>query len=79
MKEVKVTELRQNLPEYLAKVARGQRVRVTSRGRVIAELAPPSASRKDVEAARARLRGTVLKYDTPTEPVIDPGDWDVNR
>jgi len=79
MEEVKVTELRQNLPEYLAKVARGQRVRVTSRGRVIAELTPPSVSRKDVEAARARLRGTVLKYDKPTEPVIDPGEWDVNR
>jgi prevent-host-death family protein len=79
MEEVKVTELRQNLPEYLAKVARGQRVRVTSRGRVIAELTPPSASRRDVEAARARLRGTVLKYDKPTEPMIDPGEWDVNR
>jgi prevent-host-death family protein len=79
MEEVKVTELRQNLPEYLAKVARGQRVRVTSRGRVIAELTPPSVSRKDVEAACARLRGTVLKYDKPTEPVIDPGEWDVNR
>jgi prevent-host-death family protein len=79
MEEVKVTQLRQNLPEYLAKVARGQRVRVTSRGRVIAELTPPSASRKDVEAARARLRGIVLKYDKPTEPVIDPGEWDVNR
>lgn len=79
MEEVKVTELRQNLPEYLAKVARGQRVRVTSRGRVIAELTPPSASRRDVEAARARLRGTVLKYDKPTEPVIEPGDWDANR
>lgn len=72
MEEVKVTELRQNLPAYLAKVKRGQRVRVTSRGKVIAELAPPSASRKEVEAARGRLRGSVLKYERPTEPVIDP-------
>ena len=79
MEEVKVTELRQNLPEYLAKVRRGQRVRVTSRGRVVAELAPPSASRKEVAAARARLRGSVVKYDNPTGPVIDPGEWDVNK
>ena len=79
MEEVKVTELRQNLPEYLAKVKRGQRVRVTSRGKVVAELAPPSASREEVEAARARLRGSVLKYDKPTEPVIDPGEWDANK
>ncbi|MBI4207683.1 MAG: type II toxin-antitoxin system prevent-host-death family antitoxin [Betaproteobacteria bacterium] len=79
MEEVKVTELRQNLPEYLAKVKRGQRVRVTSRGKVVAELTPPSASKEEVEAARTRLRGSVLKYDKPTEPVIDPGEWDVNK
>lgn len=79
MEDVKITELRQNLPEYLAKVQRGERVRVTSRGKVIAEIAPPSASRKDVKAARARLRGSVLKYDRPTEPVIDPGEWEVNK
>ena len=79
MDEVKVTELRRNLPEYLAKVKRGYRVRVTSRGKVIAELAPPSASREDVAAARSRLRGSVLKYDRPTEPVIEPGEWDANK
>ena len=79
MEEVKVTELRQNLPEYLAKVKRGQRVRVTSRGRAIAEIVPPSASKKEVEAARARLRGSVLRYDKPLEPVIDPREWDVNK
>lgn len=79
MEDVKVTDLRQNLPEYLAKVKRGQRLRVTSRGKVVAELAPPSASRAAVEAARARLRGSVLKYDKPTEPAIDPGEWDANK
>ena len=26
-------------------------------------------------AARARLCGSVLKYDRPTEPVIDPREW----
>ena len=79
MEEVKVTELRQNLPEYLAKVKRGQRVRVTSRGRVIAELSPPSASKKEVETARARLFHSVLRYDRPLEPVIAPNEWEVNK
>jgi prevent-host-death family protein len=79
MKEVKVTELRQNLPAYLARVRRGERLRVTSRGRVIAELAPPAPSPDEVAAARARLRGSVRRYERPLDPVIDPGEWDMNR
>lgn len=79
MKDVKVTELRQNLPAYLARVRKGERLRVTSRGKVIAELAPPAAADGDVQAARARLRGSVVRFDRPTEPVFDPEEWDVNR
>jgi prevent-host-death family protein len=81
MEEVKVTELRQNLPEYLAKVRRGERVRVTSRGKVIAEIAPPSAPRDRAEVVRARkqLKNSVLRYDNPLEPAFDPQEWEVNR
>lgn len=79
MKEVKVTELRQNLPAYLAKVRRGERVRITSRGKVVAELAPPAPAKSESETAWKRLRGSVLRFDRPTEPVIDPKEWDVNR
>jgi prevent-host-death family protein len=79
MGNVKISELRQNLPAYLARVRRGERVQVTSRGKVVAELAPPSASRKDAEAARARLRGSLVRYDRPTEPVIAPDEWEANR
>jgi len=79
MKEVKVTELRQNLPAYLARVRQGERVRVTSRGKVIAELAPPAPSASESMAARSRLRGSVRRFDRPTDPVIDPKEWDVNR
>jgi len=45
MKDVKVTGLRQKLHKYPAKVRRGERLRVTSRGQVIAEIAPPAAAR----------------------------------
>jgi antitoxin (DNA-binding transcriptional repressor) of toxin-antitoxin stability system len=79
MDVLKVTELRQNLAQYLAKAKRGHRVKVTSRGKVIAELAPPPASREKAAAARARLRGSVLMFNRPTEPAIDPGEWDANR
>ena len=79
MKEVNVTELRQNLPGYLGKVRRGERIRVTSRGTVVAELAPPASSPDLVAAARARLRGSVLRYQRPLEPVLDASEWDMNR
>lgn len=79
MDDVKVTELRQNLPAYLDKVRRGQRIKVTSRGRVIAEIVPPAADKDEADAARARLRGSVLKYVQPLEPVFDSAEWEMNR
>lgn len=79
MKEVKVTELRQNLPAYLARVKKGERVRVTSRGKAIAEIVPPGPTKSESDAARARLRGSVLRFDRPTDPIIDPSEWEVNR
>ena len=78
-KSVNVTELRQKLPEYLARVRGGERLRVTSRGKVIAEIAPPAASRDEAAAARARLKGSVLRYDNPLDPVLAPEEWDLNR
>lgn len=79
MKDVKVTELRQKLPDYMARVQRGERLRVTSRGKVIAEIAPPLPAEDEAEAARARLRGSVRRYQRPLDPVIDPAEWDANR
>ncbi len=52
-KDIKVTELRQKLPEYLARVR--------------------------AAAARARLKGSVLRYDHPLDPVIAPAEWEMNR
>jgi prevent-host-death family protein len=77
--QVNVTELRRNLPSYLAQVRRGQRVRVTSRGKVIAELAPCRGSADEAAAARARLRGSVLEYEGPFEPVLPSEAWEMNR
>ncbi len=79
MSDINVTELRQNLPAYLDKVRRGQRIKVTSRGRVIAEIVPAAPSLDEAEAARARLRGSVLKYDQPLEPVFAATEWEMNQ
>ena len=54
-------------------------MRVTSRGKVVAELTPP-ASADEVEAARKRLKAVVLKrYVKPFEAVSKPEEWDVNK
>lgn len=79
MSEVNVTTLRQHLPEYLARVERGERIRVTSRGRIIAEIAPPAPEPDATEAARARLKGSLLRYDQPFDPVLPADDWEMNR
>lgn len=79
MADVKVTELRQNLPEYLARARRGERLRITSRGKPIAEIAPPGTAPSAAAEARSRLRGSVLRYDRPLDPVIAPDEWEINR
>ena len=79
MKEVKVTELRQRLPEYLARVRRGENVRITSRGKLIAEIAPPAAAEDQAQAARKRLRGSVRRYERPLDPATDAKEWESNR
>lgn len=43
MKAVGVRELKNRLSEYLRAVRRGERVLITDRGQVIAELRPPGA------------------------------------
>jgi len=79
MTDVKITELRQNLPAYLEKARKGQRFRVTSRGRVIAVIAPPQPTPDEGAQARELLRGSVVRYDRPLEPAIEPTNWDVER
>lgn len=78
MARIKVTELRQNLPAYLAQVRRGEEVEVTVHGRVIARIVPEqdraAAARRRL--AELRKRGARILGD-----VISPsGDvWDAER
>ena len=76
MAKVKITELRQNLPSYLARVREGEAVEVTVRGRVIARILPEedrqAAARKRLKA----LRKTARIGDIMT-PSAEP--WDAER
>jgi prevent-host-death family protein len=77
--KVNVTDLRQNLPSYLERARRGERIRVTSRGEVIAEISGPKAIAEEAEVIRKRLRGVVMNYESPAEPAHLEEDWSVNR
>lgn len=66
MAKVSITELRQNLPAYLARVREGESVEVMVRGRVIARIVPEedrqAAARKRLKALRgkARITGDIM-------------------
>jgi antitoxin (DNA-binding transcriptional repressor) of toxin-antitoxin stability system len=79
MADVTVTDLRQNLPSYLERARRGERIRVTSRGEVIAEISGPKAAADEAALLRKQLRGSVVHYELPTEPAHAPEDWTVNQ
>lgn len=79
MADVNVTDLRQNLPSYLERARRGERIRVTSRGEVIAEISGPKASEEEAELIRRQLRGAVLHYQSPAEPAHPEKDWTANQ
>jgi antitoxin (DNA-binding transcriptional repressor) of toxin-antitoxin stability system len=79
MGDVNVTDLRQNLPSYLERARRGERIRVTSRGEVIAEISGPKVAEDEAELIRKQLRGAVMRYESPTEPAHAGEDWAVNQ
>ncbi|MEK6211370.1 MAG: type II toxin-antitoxin system prevent-host-death family antitoxin [Pseudomonadota bacterium] len=60
---VNVTQLRQNLPEYLKKVQEGQEVEVTVRGKVIARIVPEAARSERAKRKLAELRKTATVGD----------------
>jgi len=69
MATVSVTELRRDLPAWLKRVAAGEEVRITSRGRVIARLSPEVDTREAAMARLEALRGTVIVGD-----ILAPGE-----
>lgn len=79
MKDVNITLLRQNLPDYLAQVEAGETLRVTVHGRAIAEISPPRPYVDEADVARARLRNSLLRYDAPLEPALPADEWNLHQ
>ena len=73
MQEINITELRKHLPGYLKRVARGEQIRITSNGQVLARIVPEddprAAARKRLEA----LRGTMVVGDIVSS--IEGMEW----
>jgi prevent-host-death family protein len=74
--EVNVSDLRNHLPRYLARVEAGEEVLITRHGRVVARLAPVRDPRAEAKAALARLRDHARVGD-----VVAPVDasWEAER
>lgn len=70
---VSKAEFKSKALEYLRRVeATGEELVVTDRGEPVIRILPVRMSEPH---ARARLRGSVLRYDDPTEPVAAE-DWE---
>jgi prevent-host-death family protein len=54
--EVSITELRSNLPAWIDRVVRGEALRVTRRGRVVARIEPSDDHRTAAREELTRLR-----------------------
>jgi prevent-host-death family protein len=68
MQQVKITDLRAHLPDFLKIVRNGEEIQITSHGKPVARLIPELT---EVEAAQKRLdalRGTMMVGDI-MEPV----------
>ncbi len=63
MDDVKLTELRQNLPAYLKQVEKGRELRITSRGKPVARLLPAEGATEEARARLEALRKTARVGD----------------
>lgn len=78
MKQIAISEFKAKCLAILDQVQKTKRpVRITRRGKPIAEVVPPSPeSRKDIFGF---MRGSVEILGDIIEPAGDPDDWEVLR
>ena len=74
MKTSGVRELKNRLSAYLRMVEQGERVAVTHRGRIVAELGPPAHTTEEEAHAelRRRARAGTVRLGAPNNPDIYP-------
>jgi prevent-host-death family protein len=75
MERIGLRELRQNASRYIARVARGETVEVTQRGRLIARIVPAGEDSWE----ELILRGDVIPAESPGDLLdVTPLDVDVD-
>ena len=76
MLRVSVSDLRQNLPAFLKRVQAGEQLQITSRGRVIARLAPERDPAEEARQWLLTLRDRVCLGDvvSPSSDLVWSGD-----
>lgn len=74
MKTAGVREIKSRLSAYLRMVEQGERVAVTRRGRVVAELGPPTHTTEEDAYAelRRRARAGTVRLGAPNRPDLYP-------
>ncbi len=64
--DISISQLRQNLADYLARVKRGETLRVTQHGHVVARIEPALSEKEAAKARIEALRKTVKLGDVLT-------------
>lgn len=74
MKTAGVRDIKNRFSEYLRQVQNGERVAVTHRGRIVAELGPPAHVTAEEACAelRRRARNGTVRLGAPNRPDVYP-------
>ncbi len=73
MKTISISDLRANLLDMINEVKKGKSILVTSHGKPVAQINPPTSKRKEAKAAIKELRKTAIIGDvlSPTGEIWD--------
>ena len=77
-KRIGAAEFKANCLRILDEVERsGETVTVTKHGRPVAEVKP--AEKGERRSIIGVMKGTVLRYERPFDPAIEPDEWRANK
>lgn len=77
-KMVGIAEFKAHCTRLIGEMERdGEPISITRRGKVVAVMRPVETPQP--KSRFGFLKGSVVRYDDPFEPAVDPREWDVNR
>jgi len=57
----------------------GQPITITKRGKPVAVLTPITEKSAEKKGIVGLMRGSVLRYDDPFAPALDPSEWEAMK